>query len=189
MFLGRYDGHHVPLVYALTVDKKATTYDLILRILKKFEPTINPTDVITDFEQAAMLSIKDNFPDADIHGCFFHFTQSVRRHIQQVGLLQIYIEDEDIALQLRLLIALAFVPSRMVVQAYDELVETEFFSGENDHKSKIDELLMYFQTTYIFGFNRHGKRTCALFDVNVMNVYDEKYLVLFYFLSFGIRFD
>ena len=38
----------------------------------KFEPELNPTNIMIDFEKAAMNSFENNFP-AVISGCFFIF--------------------------------------------------------------------------------------------------------------------
>lgn len=68
--------------------------------------------------------------------------------------------DEDFALNIRLLTALAFVPVEHVIKAFDELMNVEFYSeiGSNEHNKKIDDLVTYFQRTYVFGFDRSGKR-------------------------------
>lgn len=163
IFSGRYNGHHVPLIYALTMKKTAETYNGILGALLDLEPNINPTDVMTDFEMAAINAVKINFPLAETHGCLFHFGQSIWRHIQLVGLQSVYNEDANFAFQLRLLVALAFLPVECISDAYDELIATDFFDGPNEHKNAIEELLTYFQTTYVYGFDRFGKKKDPLF--------------------------
>ncbi|XP_055308641.1 uncharacterized protein LOC129572655 [Sitodiplosis mosellana] len=168
---GRYKGHHVPLVYVLTSDKKEETYNAILRALLDIEPKINPTDFMTDFEKGAMNAVQRNFPMAEVHGCFFHFTQNIWRHIQLVGLQTVYNDNADFAFQFRLIIALAFLPTDCVSDAYDELITTEFFNGPNVHKDAIEELLTYFQSTYVYDFDRFGKKKPPLFPPALWNVY------------------
>lgn len=171
IYTGRYNGWHVPLVYILTSDKKAETYHTIFNVLLELEPNINPTDFMTDFEMAAINAVKEKFPMAEAHGCLFHFTQSIWRHIQLVGLQTVHNENADFAFQLRLLIALAFLPADCVGEAYDELIATEFFDGPNVHKGAIEQLLTYFQSTYVYGFNRFGKKTPPLFPPALWVVY------------------
>lgn len=153
-------------------DKKEETYNNIFNVLLTLEPGLNPTDIMVDFEMAAINASKRNFPLADVHGCHFHFTQNVWKHIQSVGLQTIYNEDEDFALQLRLLTALAFVPVGSVDDAYDELVSTEFFTAESEHKEAIELLLTYFQKTYVYGFDRFGKKKPPLIPIVLWNVYE-----------------
>lgn len=122
---------------------------------------------------AAINAIKRNFPLTEVHGCYFHFSQNIWRHIQNVGLQNKYNHDEDFALQLRYLIALPLVPVDKVEAAYEELVSTAFFSGENPHKEGIEELITYFQTTYVYSFDRFGKRKPPLFPKELWNVFEE----------------
>lgn len=172
---GRYNGWHIPLVYVLTTDKSQRTYEEIFLQLKSMRPQMNPTDFTIDFEKAAMRAIVESFPDADIHGCNFHFGQNFWRHVQTVGLQSVYSSDADFALNIRLLLALAFVPIESVSDAFDELMTTEFYSEESEsvHSEAIQNLVQYFQITYVYRIDRTGKRKYALFPPHVWNVYEQ----------------
>lgn len=154
-------------------NKAEETYNEIFGTLLSLEPKFNPTDFTIDFEMATLNAVKRNFPLSEVHGCFFHFSQNIWRHIQNVGLQNVYNNDEDFALNLRYLIALAFVPVDNVENAYEELVSTEFYSEPNEHKDKIESLLDYFQSTYVYAFDRLGKRKAPLFPVELWNVFEE----------------
>lgn len=156
-------------------DKKQESYDELFAAMKNLQPDLNPTDFIIDFEMAAINAIKNAFPMAEIHCCRFHFGQSVYRHVQFVGLQSVYGSDPDFAQNIKLLTALAFVPPNDVVTAYDELIETEFFAEttESKYKRQIQELLLYFQTTYIYRLDRQGIRQPPKFAPEVWNVYEQ----------------
>lgn len=128
---------------------------------------------MVDFEMAAIKSVQSHFENAEIHGCFFHFSQSIWRHVQQLGLAKIYSENGDFAVEVRMLLSLAFVPVDSVVEAYQELAETEFFSENTDleWKEQIQNLMAYFQSTYVFRFNSVGKQQKPLFPVELWNMY------------------
>lgn len=198
-YSGRYDGWHVPLAYVLMTDKSENSYDEVLSALQQVEPRLNPTDFVVDFEKAAINAINRTFPMAEVHGCFFHFGQSVYRHVQQVGLQSIYSSDADFAQNIKLLMALAFVPPDSVVDAYDELISIDFFDENNDspHKDQIQALLLYFQTTYIYRLARTGVRKPPLFPPTMWNVFEQTltgnllkifsiYFTLFLFLCIQI---
>lgn len=156
-------------------NKAEETYDEIFATLKHLLPQMNPTDVTVDFEKAAINAINKAFPMAEIHGCRFHLGQSVYRHVQQVGLQSVYRSDPDFALQIRLLTALSFVPPENVVDAYDELMTTEFFdeNTESQYKDQIQALVQYFQTTYVYRVDRRGQRKPPLFPPSLWNVYEQ----------------
>lgn len=168
----------MPLVYVLTTDKKRDTYDKILSKLLEIQENINPTDVMLDFEMAAIKSVQQHFPLTEVHGCFFHFTQNVWRHVQSSGLQAVYASDEDFALQIRLLMALAFVPSEKVLEAYEELAATDFFSEDSDseYANQVQALLSYFQTTYVYKITRTGVRKEPLFVIPSWNVFESTLL-------------
>lgn len=161
-------------MYVLTTHKSQETYEEIFRNLLEIEPNINPTDIMTDFEMAAIKAAKNHFPMAALHGCFFHFTQSFWRHVQTCGLQSIYAKDEDFAFNIRMVLSLAFVPLEHVVPAYEELMKTPFFAEDKDGEftDQIQTLMTYFQSTYMYGFDRSGNKKASLYPPEIWNVYE-----------------
>jgi len=117
-----------------------------------------------DFEAAARQAVSRVFPNAQIHGCLFHLGQSVWRRIQNDGLQQLYSEDTDFALHLRLLTALAFVPVADVETAFD-FVASNF-------PAEAASVLDYFEDVYICQPTRRGNRRAVLFPPNSWNIHD-----------------
>lgn len=170
---GRYDGWHVPLVYVLTTNKQQETYEEVFEVLKRLEPTRNPTDITVDFEMAVMNAIRKHFELAEIHGCYFHFGQNIWRKVQEVGLQSEYAKNADFALQIRLLIALAYVPPESVFESYEELIDTEFYAEDtvSKHSEAIKALLAYFQNTYVYRVSRKGTQEKAMYEPSIWNVH------------------
>ena len=54
-----------------------------------------------DYEAAALGAIARMFPEAEIKGCNFHYTQAVYRKVQVIGLKKAY--DEDVAVRRQIL--------------------------------------------------------------------------------------
>lgn len=156
-------------------DKTEVSYIEIFDNLKQLQPNLNPTDVMLDFEQAAIKATQKSFPMAEVHLCRFHFGQNVWRHVQSVGLQQVYSTDPDFAQNIKLLTALSYVPVENVVDAYDELISTDFFDENSDspYKDQIQTLLAYFQSTYIYRIDRKGQRQPPLYPPALWNVYDQ----------------
>ena len=77
-----------------------------------------------DFERAALNTLTQNFPNAEIQGCFFHFGQAILRHIQALGLQQRYQNYGEFAVILKQFRALAFVPIIDVIPCYEELADS-----------------------------------------------------------------
>lgn len=126
-------------------------------------------------QQAVINAIRKKFPLAEIHGCNFHFTQNVWRHVQSAGLQTEYATNEDFAHSIRMLTSLAYIPVENVEEAFDQLVETDFYSEEStsQQKDQIQTLLSYFQNTYVYRLNRRSSaRNSPLFPTKLWNCYE-----------------
>lgn len=175
-FLSGYiDKWYVPLVYILAPSKNKKMYEQAFKALLNSTPELKPKHIITDFELAAIVAAKDVFENVHVHGCMFHFCQSIWRHIQHIGLQQRYASDADFALNIRQIMALAFIPSHDVRDTFDQLCETEFWNGNenNEDFDKIQDLLNYFEMTYI-GINTRtqSKRRKCLFEPDLWSSYE-----------------
>ncbi|XP_031331214.1 uncharacterized protein LOC116181977 [Photinus pyralis] len=69
----------IPVVYALLPNKTRATYVKFLRELKRIQVGLQPSELMMDFEQAAIQAFELEFPQLRITGCFFHLTQSIWR--------------------------------------------------------------------------------------------------------------
>jgi hypothetical protein len=144
-------GCNPPAVYCLMTSKTRAAYDRIVAEVKRLVPLADPEVIQTDFEKAAMQAFAQGFPHASISGCYFHLTQSVVRKVSEMGLKQAYDSDDELRGFIRCLAALAFVPTDAVVDAFEVLVET---MPEHD---RINELVTYFENTYIRGRRLRGR--------------------------------
>ena len=102
------------------------------------------TDILTDFKQAALNSVRRVYPNTELKGCFYHFSSNIWKHIQNFGKQNNCQDDENFALWLRLFSALAFVPPNDVV--HFELLIDEIRSNFND---ECDDLIDCFEDTHI----------------------------------------
>lgn len=65
----------LPSAYILLPDKKEITYRRMFQALKTLSIGLSPKTIMVDFEKAAMNAINYEFPETEIKGCFFHFSQ------------------------------------------------------------------------------------------------------------------
>ena len=155
------NNRSLPCIYALLPDKKETTYNVMLTELKNFNSNLQPTSIMVDYEAAIINTIRDNFPNTDVKGCFFHLSQNIFRKIQEHGLQVKYQDDSDFALQLKMIPALAFVPIQDVIKAFDAL--SEILPGE------AQPILDYFEDNYLGRPQRHGRRQ-PTFTIDLWNM-------------------
>ncbi|CAF1570049.1 unnamed protein product, partial [Rotaria sordida] len=112
-------------VFALLSDRKKPTYKYLFHELRnkaaQLNMTFNPYTIMSDFEGTVAEILKIEFPNSQHVGCFFHYTQSIYRNFQQLGLSSQYAADDEIRNTCRKLMALALMPISLVLQAYDDL--------------------------------------------------------------------
>ncbi|KAI6656654.1 hypothetical protein LOD99_11261 [Oopsacas minuta] len=117
---------------------------------------------MVDFEKAAMNALENTFL-ACIYGCFFHLKQSIYRRIQANGLATAYQQDRDLALKLKMLPCLAFVPEIDVIDCFNILMHEYPQSGKTVAK--------YFEDNYIGKQLPNGSRRTPPFPIRVWNMH------------------
>ncbi|XP_078679604.1 uncharacterized protein LOC144915245 [Branchiostoma floridae x Branchiostoma belcheri] len=117
-------GRVIPLVMALMADKRVGTYRQVLNHVKRKvrEHTgrrLRPERIVSDFEAALMAAYETEFVEATTSGCYFHFCQSLWRHIQELGLARGYREDPRLKKCLRKIMAIGYLPVPLVRLNFD----------------------------------------------------------------------
>jgi len=159
-----------PLVYCLTPNRTTPTYVRMLTALKNLCPELAPKMIMSDFEKASVNAFQEVFPGSENKGCFFHLSQCFYRHVQKLPeVLHRYSTDSDFCLQLRFLIALAFVPPEDVAATFEHLMRIPFFT---DNEELLQEFTTYFESTWIGKMNRAGtQRLSPKFAIELWNCF------------------
>ena len=141
-----------PCVYFLLPNKTQEIYSRALEQLRVLIPNASPDTVLVDFEAAAINAFRQAFPTAELKGCYFHHGQSLNRKVGELGLKLDYESNPDFNMAVKSLQALAFVPEENVLEIFLELAES-FPDLE-----RVEELVAYFEVTYVRGRERGGGR-------------------------------
>ena len=159
-------GDVIPCLYVLLPNKTNETYGRLFQAMLTILPGLQPTTVTMDFEIAAMTAVNETFPGVVKNGCFYHLSQNVYRKVQTAGLQERYRMDEDLAVKIRMLPALAFVPPRDVVESFETLQENA--------PDEMMPLIDYFEDTYIGRLRRRGQgRGAPFFAIDLWNVHGQ----------------
>lgn len=74
----------IPTIYALLTNKRKHTYIEVLMQINILMPGLHPKTVMTDFEVAQVAAFTEVFNVIINRGCFFHFSQCLWRHLNEV---------------------------------------------------------------------------------------------------------
>lgn len=145
---------YVSTLFILMQNKTRSSYEsmfsIILNICKDRDLYPDPTFLNMDFEMAVIKAAKNILGEhINIRGCFYHLTQSTHRKIQELGLENRYRNDDEFNLFCCMIDGLAFLPIEFVEDGMSHLKNIAPFGAE--------DLLLYFDHTYVNGKFRPGK--------------------------------
>lgn len=109
----------VPIFYALLVNKEKETYEIMFKKIKEALPDFKPLKFTLDFEMSAIVAINNEFPTAEIHGCFVHFQNAVYRRAKSLKLL----EYKETTQYVKLCICLAYLPKEEIEDGWLAIME------------------------------------------------------------------
>ena len=116
------NGHLLPSLFVLLPNKTQCTYTRMWQQIKALCPNAHPSQMIMDFEMAAINSFEQIWPATFVKCCFSHLTQNVWRKVQSEGLQSDYNQDAELAICIRLLPALAFAAPHEVPHLFSDVV-------------------------------------------------------------------
>jgi len=102
-----------------------------------------PRRIVVDFEQALMIAIETEFPTSALSGCYFHFTQSLWRHVQNLGLASHYRRDRRLQKAIRKVMAIGFLPVLLVRQNFTLLRNSRTVQRLIRRYPSLDDWLQY----------------------------------------------
>lgn len=92
---------------------------MMFKKIKEALPDFKPLKFTFGYEMSAIVAINNEFPTAEIHGCFVHFRNAVYRWAKSLGLL----EYEVTAQYVKLCICLAYLPKEEIEDSWLTIME------------------------------------------------------------------
>ena len=169
------DDGAVSCVYSFLAGKAKENYYAMFAALNQRCNAIGiflaPTTIHADFETAVFNTLRRIYgPLIDIRGCFYHLCQSTWRHIQQLGLTNLYRTRDDVKIFVDMMDVLAFLPLAHINAGVAILQNV-------CPDPSLIPLLVYFLDTYVQGvFVRNAQDELVLqrgplFPPQVWNMY------------------
>jgi len=174
IIFGFNNGFMIPCIYCLTTKRDEILYKKVfnhlITLCANINLTFSPKRFTCDFELAAIQACQSIFPNTKISGCFFHYSQSIWRKIQELGLSRLVSSsatevnnDEHKKADHWILgaIGLALIPPTLVETTWVNLMD-EYTPDEYHVASRFNDYLV---STYV-------ENGSARFSKDIWNVYD-----------------
>ena len=132
----------IPLINVMMSRRSRKDYTAVFTYLKTHFLSENSTldSAVLDFEVAVWLSLKECFPGIELRGCGFHWSQAIYRQAQELHLGPAYLKGGSITDTIKKLLALPFLPHRLMEKIFKEMMAEASAPGQDD---RIVKLLFY----------------------------------------------
>ncbi|XP_064081858.1 uncharacterized protein LOC135198215 [Macrobrachium nipponense] len=111
-------------------------------------------------------AVKEELPSSNQYGCFFHLCRCVYRKVCEFGLKRRYDTDAEFSLNIRMLLALAFVPADRVVETFSALMDENIFPAE------ALPIVDYYEDTWIGRPGRRNTRRQTKFEIEMWSCFE-----------------
>lgn len=110
--------------YYFLTNKRCQTYSEILAHIKILTNQVNPNSIMIDFEHAKICAVIQEYSLLPRNGFLFYFSKNVYRKIQELGLVQLYLTNIQICLNVKMIPVsyLSVLPRVENIQAFETLV-------------------------------------------------------------------
>ena len=153
----KFAGSWIPVCYSLLPDKSQESYFTMFYMLKKqikdMKLPFNIESIRSDFEIAEMKAAIAAL-NVEVKGCYFHFTQSGWKFVQNNNMASAYLSDNDqeFKLFIQCVLSLPHVPVEDVQDTLDILRAKDWEFGESNEKFEFKEkFLNYIQEYWVDG--------------------------------------
>lgn len=113
-----------PVFYVLMTGKSADEYMAVLKYIEDYIFKLKPAKFMADFESGIRKAIGDFYPNASLHGCWYHYCAAIRRKALKLGLYNLLKCNSDARSIYKQILSLPLLPSNKFVQGF-ELIEQE----------------------------------------------------------------
>ncbi|KAK6195696.1 hypothetical protein SNE40_001068 [Patella caerulea] len=153
---GNYRNRVLPFVMGLMVGRTVGHYRHVLGVVKaavrrESGHRWRPRKVISDFEPALTNAIETELPNAELSGCYFHFTQSLWSKIQELGLATRYRRHIRLRKCLRKFMAIGYLPVTLVRANFQTLATAPRTLRLIRRCPELQDFITYMENNYFEG--------------------------------------
>lgn len=153
---GKYGDRVLPFAFCMLRSKETGLYREMFQQLSRHIRRISghnfrPSRILCDFEISLISAIQTEFPQASLHGCYFHFCQSIWRKVQELGLTTAYRQQRSVKNLIRKVMSLGYLPLAIVRLTFNLIYISRSIARLMRNVPRLREFVNYFRQNYING--------------------------------------
>ncbi|XP_052130928.1 uncharacterized protein LOC127751419 [Frankliniella occidentalis] len=90
--------------------RSKSAYLAALEKLKTLVPRFKPEKIMTDYEGAEQNALAEAFPNAEVHGCLFHYSKAIGTNARKLGMYKVMKKSPHVRSLVRWLSCLLLLP-------------------------------------------------------------------------------
>ena len=143
----RIGQHVVPCIHCILTSKQEALYTALITRIRELLPQLLPTHGMSDWEIGPRNAVKEVFQGIHLHGCYFHYAQSVWRKLGKLGLVNLYYNNQEFKQLARAYMSLPFLPEELIPTTFDLLDTHSLVVQEDD--TRFRKLKTYLRKQWI----------------------------------------
>lgn len=136
----------IPFIYVLMSGKATRLYEEVFKFIENKIFTLKPSKFMTDFEAGLRKALNNIYPDATLHGCWYHFVAAVRRRILSHKLYELIKENPIVKFIYRSLLNLPLLPPEDILNGYN-IIKLE--AKNSAFYEQLKPVLDYFESFWL----------------------------------------
>lgn len=153
---GKYGDRVLPFAFCMLRSKETALYREMFRQIRLHITRITgycfqPSRILCDFEMSLISAIQTEFPQASLHGCYFHYCQSIWRKVQELGLTTAYRRQRSVKNIIRRVMSLGYVPTALVRLTFNLIYSSRSAARLMRNVPGLQQFVDYFRQNYIDG--------------------------------------
>lgn len=145
-----------PICYVVMRSRKEDDYRTVFEFIRDGVLSFDgveriPNSVLTDFEKGMRNAVLTVWPEINLHGCNFHFTQAIRRKASKLKSLSTKIfRNSKHHVTIKMFMRLSLLPCNRVEAGYQQL--ENFIMNSRRLKKDFKKFIKYFNLTWFRKF-------------------------------------
>lgn len=126
--------------------KTADCYSAVFNFIEEKLFKLQPTEMMTDFEEGMRKSIKQKWPNVVLRGCWFHFCRAILKRSIKLGLKRFIKRNERAKAIRKALMSIPLLPAENIDEGFDSIVK---YAKKWRLYSRFSRLFGYFRNYWL----------------------------------------